>query len=131
VAHPDDLRSFDHRYVPSAVFTHPQIASVGMTEDEARARTGDYIAVTQRYSDTAYGWAMEDTSGICKLVVDRESGLLLGAHIMGYQASNLIQPLIQAMSFGQRAADVARHQYWIHPALMEVVENALLKLAKD
>lgn len=47
---------------------------------------------------------------------------------MGYQASSLIQPLIQAMSFGQRAQDVARGQYWIHPALSEVIENALLGL---
>jgi mycothione reductase len=47
---------------------------------------------------------------------------------MGYQASSLIQPLIQAMSFGQTVHDVARGQYWIHPALAEVVENALLKL---
>ena len=83
------------------------------------------------YGDTAYGWATEDTTGICKLICDAESGLLLGAHLMGYQASNLIQPLVQAMSFGQRAAEIARGQYWIHPALMEVVENALLKLGMN
>jgi mycothione reductase len=47
---------------------------------------------------------------------------------MGPQASNLIQPLIQGMSFGQTAHEVARGQYWIHPALGEVVENALLGL---
>ena len=49
------------------------------------------------YGDTAYGWAMEDTTGICKLVADPRTGLLLGAHLMGAQASTLIQPLIQAM----------------------------------
>ena len=48
---------------------------------------------------------------------------------MGPQASTLIQPLVQAMSFGQTVHDVARGQYWIHPALTEVVENALLGLA--
>ena len=47
---------------------------------------------------------------------------------MGYQASSIIQPLIQAMSFGLTAAEMARGQYWIHPALPEVVENALLGL---
>jgi len=128
LAFPHDLRQFDHRYVPSAVFTDPQIASVGMTEDAVRAAGLDYVAATQSYGDTAYGWAMEDTTGICKLIADPHSGLLLGAHLMGYQSSNLIQPLIQAMSLGQRVPDVARGQYWIHPALMEVVENALLKL---
>ena len=128
LAHPDQLRECDHRVVPSAVFTQPQIASVGLTEGEVRAAGLDYVTATQAYGDTAYGWAMEDQTGICKLIADPVTGLLLGAHLMGYQSSNLIQPLIQAMSFGQRVADLARGQYWIHPALMEVVENALLKL---
>jgi mycothione reductase len=128
VAHPDSLRAFDYRFVPSAVFTHPQIATVGITEEEARLQGIEYLTATQSYGETAYGWAMEDTTGICKLIADPQSGLLLGAHLMGYQSSNLIQPLIQAMSFGQRVADVATGQYWIHPALAEVVENALLKL---
>jgi mycothione reductase len=128
LAHPQDLREFDHRFVPAAVFTDPQIASVGLTEDQVRAADLSYVTATQSYGDTAYGWAMEDQTGICKLIADPGTGLLLGAHLMGYQASNLIQPLIQAMSFGQRVPELARGQYWIHPALMEVVENALLKL---
>ena len=82
----------------------------------------------QRYGDTAYGWAMEDESGIAKVIGDRATGKILGAHFMGYQASSLIQPIIQAMSLGQTAKEVATGQYWIHPALMEVVENALLGL---
>ena len=129
LAHPEDLREFDHRFVPSAVFTEPQIASVGCTEDAARAAGLRYVTATQAYGDTAYGWAMEDQHGVCKLIADPDTGLLLGAHLMGYQASNLIQPLIQAMSFGQRVPELAHGQYWIHPALTEVVENALLKLA--
>ena len=131
LAHPDQLHGFNERVVPSAVFTNPQLASVGLTEDEARAGGLRYQAVTQNYGDTAYGWAMEDTTGICKLLADPKTGKLLGAHLMGYQASNLIQPLVQMMSFDQRVADVARLQYWIHPALMEVVENALLKFKFD
>ena len=71
---------------------------------------------------------MEDTSSFAKVLADPGNGLILGAHLMGPQASNLIQPLIQAMSFGQTAHDVAREQYWIHPALAEVVENVLLAL---
>jgi mycothione reductase len=128
LAHPDDLRTFDHRFVPAAVFTDPQLASVGCTEDELRGQGRHYRAVVQDYGDTAAGWAMEDTTGICKLIADPDTGELLGAHLLGYQAANLIQPLIQAMSLGQRVPELARGQYWIHPALMEVVENALLKL---
>jgi mycothione reductase len=128
LVHPDDLRSFDHRYVPSAVFSSPQIATVGLTEEQLKAAGRSYVTKSQAYGDTAYGWAMEDTTGVCKLIADPAKGELLGAHLIGYQASNLIQPLIQAMSFGQTVTEMALGQYWIHPALSEVVENALLGL---
>ena len=132
VVHPDDQRSTDHRFVPAAVFTEPQIASVGMTERAARAwaeRTGHEITVkVQDFGDVAYGWAMEDHVGLCKLIADSGTGELLGAHLIGREASNLIQPLVQGMAFGLRVHEMARGQYWIHPALAEVVENALLGL---
>lgn len=123
-----ELVASDHRFIPAAVFTDPQVAMVGMTEADARAAGFDVVVKVQDYGDTAYGWAMEDTTGIVKLIGERGTGRILGAHLMGHQASSLIQPLIQAMSFGQTAQEVARGQYWIHPALPEVVENALLGL---
>ena len=126
--HPDELMEADHRFVPSAVFTHPQLAGVGMTEAEAVASGRPFVTAVQEYSTTAFGWAMNDTTSFCKLLADAESGQLLGAHILGEQAATLIQPLIQAMSFGLPAHEMARGQYWIHPALPEVVENALLAL---
>jgi mycothione reductase len=127
----DDTESMtvtDHRFVPSAVFTDPQLAAVGLTENQAIARGFDISVAIEKYSHVAYGWAMEDTTGIVKLIAERNSGCLLGAHIMGHQASSIIQPLIQAMSFGLTVPEMARGQYWIHPALPEVVENALLGL---
>lgn len=124
----DSMAATDHRYVPSAVFTDPQIASVGLTETQCIAEGFDFSVKIQDYRDVAYGWAMENTAGIVKLIAERGTGRLLGAHIMGYQASSIIQPLIQAMSFGLTAPEMARGQYWIHPALPEVVENALLGL---
>ncbi len=127
----DSLMPSDHRYVPSAVFTDPQIASVGLTENQARAKGFNIRTKVQDFGDVAYGWAMEDTTGIAKIIVDDDSGLILGAHIMGHQASSLIQPIIQAMSFGLPAQDMARGQYWIHPALPEVIENALLALCGE
>lgn len=126
--HPDRPVRTDHRFVPSAVFTSPQLASVGLTEAECRQRGLRHVTVVQEYGSVAYGWAMEDTTGFCKLIADPDTGLLLGAHLMGAQASTVIQPLIQAMSFGLGARDMARGQYWIHPALPELVENALLSL---
>lgn len=127
----DALVPSDHRFVPSAVFTDPQIATVGLTENQARAAGYDIDVKVQDYADVAYGWAMEDTTGFAKVIVERDTGVILGAHIMGHQASSLIQPLIQAMSFGLAGQDMARGQYWIHPALPEVIENALLALCGE
>jgi mycothione reductase len=130
LAHPDDLRPYPHDWVPSAVFTEPQIASFGARRQDLEGKRS-YVEAVQAYGDTAYGWARQDTEGFCLLYADPATGQLLGAHIFGYQASLLIQPLVQAASLGQHVAEVARGQYWIHPALGEVVENALLKLPLD
>ena len=127
LAHPGNLRPFPHDWVPAAVFTDPQIASIGARLQDLAGKK-PYVQAVQAYQDTAYGWALRDTAGICKLYADPATGKLLGAHILGYQASLLIQPLVQAMSSGQDVVSMAQGQYWIHPALSEVVENALLKL---
>ena len=126
--HPHDPIESDHRFVPHAVFTHPQIASFGKTEQELQEAGAHYLSYEQRVGDVAYGWALEDTTGFCKVIVDPDTMQLIGAHLMAPQASSLIQPLIQAAHFGQRADDIAKGQYWIHPALAEVVENALMGL---
>lgn len=126
--HPDAPVSADHRFVPHAVFGHPFVASVGLTEAAAREAGLDVATAVQEYADVAYGWALEDQGHCVKLVADRASGQLVGAHIIGPGAPDLLQPLTQAMTFGLGAADMARGQYWIHPALCEVVENALLGL---
>ncbi|MGB3369247.1 MAG: mycothione reductase [Rhodococcus sp. (in: high G+C Gram-positive bacteria)] len=122
------FRAFDHRFVPAAVFTHPQIAAVGLTEAEAREAGFDTSVKVQNYGDVAYGWAMEDQEGFCKIVAEKGTGRILGAHVIGAQAPTVIQPLIQAMSFGTTVTEMAHGQYWIHPGLPEVVENALLGL---
>ena len=131
LTHPDERITADHRFVPHAVFTYPQVASVGLTEQAARAKGVSYVVSKQDYAGIAYGWAMEDTTGFAKLLADPATGRLLGAHIIGPQASSVIQPLIQAMSFGLDARSMARGQYWIHPAMPELVENALLNLPLD
>jgi mycothione reductase len=128
LAHPDDLRTVDRRFLPHAVFGHPQVASVGPPERDLLLAGVPYASVTRDYASTAYGWAMEDTTSFCKLLADPVSRQLLGAHIIGPQASTLIQQLIQGMRFGQTVDEMARDQYYIHPALSEVVEQALLEL---
>lgn len=128
--HPDDLASSDHRFVPHAVFSNPQVASVGATERELLQSDTPYAVHLQEYADVAYGWAMEDEGHCVKLLADPHKRTLLGAHILGPQAYTLIQTCIQGMIAGQTVDQMARGQYWIHPALPEVIKNALLGLGK-
>jgi mycothione reductase len=113
--------------VPHAIFGNPQVASVGITEREAIQQGMRYIKATRKFADTAYGWARDDQHGFVKVLADPDSRRLLGAHILGYQATLLIQPLVQGMKYGQTVDDMACVIY-IHPALTEVVEQALLAL---
>ncbi|MEV1026055.1 mycothione reductase [Streptomyces sp. NPDC050264] len=123
--HFDRPREMSYDAVPSAVFAHPEIGQVGLTEQEARKRGLDFVVGRRDYADVAYGWALEDKEGFCKVLVERTTGSLLGAHVLGPQAATLIQPLVLAMAHGISAHDVAEGPLWIHPALTEVVENAL------
>jgi len=126
IAHPDDIRSQSYKAVPSAVFSNPQVASVGLTEEQA-IEAGLTISIGRRdYAGTAYGWALVDETSFAKVIVDTATGLFVGAHIIGPQAATLIQPIIQAMELDTPAAEVARSVFYIHPALTEVVENAIL-----
>ena len=128
VLNPDDLKPMPHDNIAAAIFTDPQIAFVGLTERQARENGHSVAVKTQNYSDVAYGWAMEDTNGFAKVVADKDSGLLLGATIIGPQASTLIQSFVTMMAFGIPVRDMATKQYWPHPALPELIENALLGL---
>lgn len=128
--HPDAPKLSPFRVVPAAVFADPQIASVGLTEQALKASGQPYVSAIRPYSDTAYGWAMEDTTSFAKVLADPATRQLLGAHIMGPQASTLIQPLIQAMCLGNTVDQVGSEVLYIHPALSEVVEQALLELPK-
>lgn len=126
MAHPDDIKTVDYRAVPQAVFSNPQTASVGLTEAQAEAAGHRFVIGRRDYGGTAYGWALEDNDSFAKVIIDADSGLILGAHILGSQAASLIQPIIQAMQFEQTARAIAEQVFYIHPALTEVVENALL-----
>ena len=128
LSHPTDPARVDHRFIPHAVFGHPQVASVGLTERDCQQRSLPYRSHVQPFGSAAYGWAMEDTESAVKVIAHAETRRLLGAHIIGPQASTLIQQLIQGMHFDLTVDQMAREQYYIHPALPEVVEQALLEL---
>jgi len=108
---------------PHAVFTHPQVASVGLKEEEAKRGYRILVGLAP-YKDTAMGAALGFPEGFVKVIVEQETGKILGAHIIGPEASILIQEITNAMvtekgDFGP----IARGMH-IHPALNEVVQNA-------
>jgi mycothione reductase len=111
--------------VPHAVFTYPQVASVGLKEEEAKKQGYKILVGLSFYRETAMGAAMGDPAGFAKVIVERETGKVLGGHIIGPEASVLIQEIVNCMviepagNYGPIA--VAMH---IHPALSEVVQNA-------
>ncbi len=114
--------------VPAAVFADPQVATVGATEDQLQTQGRPYVSAVREYSATAYGWALEDTTSFVKVLADPDTRLLLGAHILGPDAAILIQPLIQAMCLSNTVDQLASGVLYIHPALTEAVEQALLDL---
>ena len=120
VCHPDDPQRASTRPIPHAVFSSPQIASIGPTEAELRDAGRPYVVAQRRYSGVAYGWALEDTSSFVKVLGDPERRTLLGAHIIGPDASTLIQPLVQALYLDTPLDAVAHDVVYIHPALTEV-----------
>ena len=124
---PDDLLPVDRSLSPSAVFGYPPIASVGLTEKQASEQGVPFVVAVRPFADTAYGWAMEDQKSFIKVLMDPSTRLLLGAHLIGPQSPSLIQQLIQGMSLGQTVDEMAKSQLYIHPALPEVIEQALLE----
>ncbi|MEZ5252904.1 MAG: mycothione reductase [Microthrixaceae bacterium] len=126
--HPEAVERVAEAVVPYGIFTSPQIASVGAKEHELIDAGRPYVAALKEYADTAYGWAMQDTQSCVKVLADPATGRILGAHIIGPDAAVMIQILVMAMSFDLPVEQVARNMMYPHPALSEVVENALLDL---
>jgi mycothione reductase len=116
----------DYHAVPHAVFTDPEIASVALREKEAIEKYGkDNILIGFfKYADTAKGEAMARKYDFVKVIVKRDTGQILGAHILGPQASVLIQEIVNLMYTGNQSFEPLNEAMHIHPALSEVVARA-------
>jgi mycothione reductase len=120
----DHKIKMDFSAAPHAVFTHPQVASVGLGEEEARRRGYKILVGRAYYRDTAMGAAMGYPEGFVKVIVEQQTGKILGAHIIGPEASILIQEIVNAMVMETGSfASIAQAMH-IHPAMSEVVQNA-------
>ncbi len=120
----------DYHAVPHAVFTYPEIASVGLKEKEAIEKYGEdnVLIGIHRYQDIAKGEAMGVKDYFVKVIVEKSSLKILGAHIIGPYASILVQEIINLMYTSERSAEPIRDGMHIHPALNEVVERAFNSL---
>ena len=117
----DDRQPVDYTAMPWAVFASPEVAGVGATEDELAEAGREYATRTYRYDQTARGDAMH-ADGFLKAIIDLE-GTILGCHIIGPEASNLIQEVVVAMTAGSGTVQDIRESVHIHPALSEVVQR--------
>ena len=115
--------------IPHAVFTCPQIASVGLTEAAASKLYDDVLVGYARYRDVAMGEAMMEEHGFAKAVVQKGTGTILGFHIIGPHASMLIQEVVNAVAGRQTAIPILRGMH-IHPALSELIQTAIENLHK-
>jgi len=117
---------FDYHAVPHAVFTDPEIASVGLREKEALEQFGpDRILIGfEQYENTAKGEAMAVKNFFVKVILERDSLRILGAHLIGPDASVLIQEIINLMYTPDQSARPLMNAMHIHPALSEVVQRA-------
>ena len=120
----DHKTAVDYAAAPHAVFSHPQIASVGLTAAQATEQGRKIWVGVEHYRDTALGEAMGNPNGFVKVIVEQETGEILGGHIIGPYASMLIQEVINAMNVEKNTfMNVVRSMH-IHPAMPEVVQRA-------
>jgi dihydrolipoamide dehydrogenase len=120
----------NYHAVPHAVFTEPEIASVALREKEAIEKYGkDSLLIGfYKYEDTAKGEAMAANDYFVKVIIQRETKKIVGAHIIGPQASVLIQEIINLMYTENQKSDPLTKAMHIHPALPEVVVRAFSSL---
>ena len=121
-----EIKKMDYTAVPSCIFTHPEIGSVGLTEKKAKEK-GLEVSIG-KFPMVACGRAQaeNETEGFVKVVVEKSSGEILGAQILGHRATDLIAELTLAIQMGARAQDVIDTIH-AHPTLSEPTREAVLK----
>ena len=111
--------------VPGIVYTSPEVATLGKTEDELKESQINYNKGVFPFSANSRARAINHTDGFVKILSDKNSDKVLGVHIIGHEAGNLVHEVATAMSFGGSAEDIARTCHG-HPTLNEAVKEAAL-----
>lgn len=121
----EDRQEVDFHSVPHAVFTYPQVAGVGLTESEAIGAGHKVQVGRARYVDVVKGTAMAEVRGFVKIVVEADTGKILGCSVVGSEASELVQQVVYLMNSDSRGTEILRESQIIHPTLNEILGYAL------
>jgi dihydrolipoamide dehydrogenase len=113
--------------IPSVIYTHPEVAWVGKNEEQLKVEGVEYKTGVFPFAASGRALAAAETSGMVKLIADANTDRLLGAHIIGPSAAELVQQVAIAMEFGSSAEDIGL-MVFSHPTLSEAVHEAALAL---
>lgn len=111
--------------IPSVIYTHPEIAAVGLTEEQLQAKGVEYKTGVFPFAASGRALAANDSEGMVKMLADAKTDRVLGCHIIGPSAADLVQAVVLAMEFSTSAEDIGMTVF-AHPALSEAVHEAAL-----
>ena len=118
----------DYNLVPDVIYTHPEVASVGRTEEQIKASGDPYNIGTFPFAASGRALASNDSDGFVKIIAHAETDRILGCHIVGPSAADLTQQVAIAMEFGSSAEDLGMTVFG-HPTLSEAVNEAALSVS--
>ncbi|UWD34376.1 dihydrolipoyl dehydrogenase [Mesomycoplasma molare] len=124
---------YSSRTVPACIYTHPEIAVVGLTEEQAKAEGKDFVVAKHQFTFVGKALAAHESKGFAKFIIDKEFGEIIGCHIIGAAATDLISEIVLAMDLESTIYDIAST---IHPhptfseILWEAARNAVHQLNK-
>ncbi|MBX6314397.1 MAG: dihydrolipoyl dehydrogenase [Isosphaeraceae bacterium] len=119
----------DYGTIPSVIYTWPEMASVGITEEQAKERGLDYRVGKFPFLANGRAKAMDETEGLVKIIADTKTDRVLGVHIVGPRASDMIAEAVTTMEFAGSAEDIARTCH-SHPTLSEAMKEAALAVER-
>ncbi len=117
--------AMNYECIPSVIYTHPEVAAVGQTEEQLKADGIDYKVGVFPFAASGRAMAANDTAGMVKMIAHAETDRILGCHIIGPSAADLVQQVVIAMEFGSSAEDIGLTVFG-HPTLSEAVHEAAL-----
>ena len=118
----------NYQCIPSVIYTHPEVAAVGKTEQELKADGIDYQTGIFPFQASGRALAADDSEGLVKIIADTQTDRILGCHIVGPSAADLVQQVVIAMEFGASSEDLSLMIFG-HPTLSEAVHEAALAVS--